>query len=176
MPPPPPPPPRVRDHHYVEEGKQSDVSRSFIHREPQVQPHESSVTHFSAEMLQNLNSNEKDDIIFALQVENSKLSSKVVQLEKWTSEELQGVTLAAQESCDDAFHQMNMYKEKAQLMAGEMEKALRKLELAHTRDRLYRKGAVQDLNFDELEIGERQKLSGMPWQATGGQGDLLQHN
>ena len=93
-----------------------------------------SVTRFNKEMLGFLESKEKDDIIFTLQIENSKMNEKVSKLKSWVDDEMGGFaesTLAAMQEKEDEAEQC---KREAEALAGELKECLRKLELSHVRE------------------------------------------
>lgn len=99
---------------------------------------EYSITRFNKEMLGFLGSEEKEDIILTLQIENSKMNDKVKQLKTWVDNEMGGfadTTLTVMQEKED---EVEHYKKEAEVLAGELKECLRKLEMSHEREMGFR--------------------------------------
>jgi hypothetical protein len=97
-----------------------------------------SATKFSRAMLEHLTNEEKDDIIFTLQIENAKVNDAYEELKAWSQNEIESTIEMAATACDEAHEQMEMYRDQAEVAKEQLDGALRKLELAHRREMLFR--------------------------------------
>jgi len=103
-----------------------------------------SVTKFTPSMLAHLTSEEKNDIIITLQIENAKMNEAYDDLKEWAKEEVTQTVETAGLACDDAYEQIAGYKSQAETATQQLNEALRKLELAHRREMLFRGGREAD--------------------------------
>ncbi|GMI06384.1 hypothetical protein TrRE_jg6798 [Triparma retinervis] len=95
-------------------------------------------------MLHHISSEEKDDIIYTLQLENGRLNTKMTDLQALVNSELVSMSEAAQLSCDESYDKMLEYKELAVKMERDLKECERRLYLAHERERIYRGIVVPD--------------------------------